>query len=179
MSNAKAGRRGIRCLLAAGTIFVAALAIPAASPASAAERTFAPDGQFSILFAPKATLNKLGAGNVATQTWIGRDDDIYYAVSESSSNVAFDAPKELASNLANFLAQANATVLKQESRTWPTPHGPVPALRYTFRLPKGEPGKGVFVVSGATLYGAVAVDFATPAREPRLASVVDSLTLLK
>lgn len=178
MHQTKPAARGSRlCALTAGLV-LGASALTMAT-ANAAERTFMPDGQFSILFAPEAKTNKIGAGNVATQTWTGRDDNIYYGVTESTSNVAFDAPKELASNFDNFIAQVHATVIKQERRTWPTPHGPAPALRYEFRLPQGQVGKGMFVVRGDTVYGAVAVDYTQPAREQRLTAVVDSLTLLK
>ncbi len=76
-----------------------------------------PDSQFSILFAPEAKTNKIGAGNVATQTWIGRDDNMYYAVTESTSNVAFDAPKELASNFDASSRRAGRSVDKRWPRT--------------------------------------------------------------
>jgi hypothetical protein len=55
----------------------------------------------------------------------------------------------------------------------------VPALRFEFRLPNGQTGQGVFVVKGDTVFGAVAVDYTSPAREERLSAVVDSLRLLK
>jgi len=164
-------------VLAAGAILgTAMLTMPSLA---AAERTFMPDGQFSILFAPEATAHQTSAGNVVTQTWNGRDDDIYYGVSQSSSSVPFDAPKELATNFTNFIAQVHGAVIKQERKTWPGPRGPVPALRFDFRLPKGQMGKGVFIVKGDTVFGAVAVDYTSPAREERLSAVVDSLRLLK
>jgi hypothetical protein len=176
MDESKIGRPSRLCALAAGVILGAALTM---TSVDAAERTFMPDGQFSILFAAKATANKTNAGNVATQTWTGREDDIYYGVSQSNSSVPFDAPKELATNFTNFIAEVHGTVIKEEHRTWPAPGGPVPALRFEFKLPKGQTGKGVFVVKGGTVFGAVAVDYTSPARGERLSAVVDSLRLLK
>ncbi len=171
MTKGNPARRALLAL-AAGAALGAALVT---MPASATERTFKPDGQFSILFAPKATVKDLSGGNIATRTWTGRDDDIYYGVSQSTSNTTFDAPKELAANFTNFIAQVHAKVLKQERKPWQTSHGPVPALLYAFTLPSGKTGQGVFVVSGNTIYGAVAVDYKTPAREDRLSAVVNSL----
>lgn len=163
--------------LGAGVILGAAtLTMP---PVAAAERTFMPDGRFSILFASEATVRRTDAGNIVTQTWMGKDDNIYYGVTQSSSNVALDAPKELATNFTNFIAQVHASVVKQERRSWPAPQGSVPALRFEFRLPKGQVGEGIFVVKGDTVFGAVAVDYTSPAREERLSAVVDSLELLK
>jgi hypothetical protein len=177
MSKNRTGRTICLYALGAGAILGAAtLAMPSAA---AAERTFMPDDRFSILFASEATVRKTSAGNVVTQTWTGRDDNIYYGVSQSGSSVPFDAPKELATNFTNFIAQVHGSVIKQESRTWPAPHGPVPALRFEFRLPNGQIGKGVFVVKGDTVFGAVAVDYTSPARDERLSAVVDSLRLLK
>jgi hypothetical protein len=177
MNKNRIGRSTCLYALAAGVILgVATLTMPSFA---AGERTFAPDGQFSILFAAKATARKTSAGNVVTQTWTGRDDDIYYGVSQSKSSVPFDAPKELATNFTNFIAQVHGSIIKQERRPWPAPSGSVPALRFEFRLPKGQIGKGVFVVKGGTVFGAVAVDYTSPARDKRLSAVVDSLTLLK
>lgn len=177
MNKGRIDRTSGRYVLAAGVILAAAmLTMPSLA---AAERTFMPDGQFSILFAPQATAHKTSAGNIVTQTWSGRDDNIYYGVSQSSSSVPFDAPKELATNFTNFIAQVHGSVIKQEHRSWPTPHGPVPALSFEFRLPKGQIGKGVFVVKGGTVFGAVAVDYTSPARDKRLSAVVNSLRLLK
>jgi hypothetical protein len=177
MNKNRIGRTICLCALAVGVILgFTELTMPSLS---AAERTFVPDDQFSILFAPKATTKKTNAGNVITQTWTGRDDDIYYGVSQSSSSVPFDAPKELATNFTNFIAEVHGTIIKQERRTWPAPRGPVPALRFEFKLPKGQMGKGVFVVRDDTVFGAVAVDYTSPAREERLSAVVDSLRLLK
>ena len=177
MNKGRIGCTSCLCALAAVVIFGAtALTMPSLA---AAERTFMPDGKFSILFAPEATIRKTNAGNIVTQTWTGRYDNIYYGVSQSSSSVPFDAPKELATNFTNFIAEVHGSIIKQERRTWPAPRGPVPALRFEFRLPKGQIGKGVFVVKGGTVFGAVAVDYASPARDERLSAVVDSLKLLK
>ncbi|MEJ2375530.1 MAG: hypothetical protein P8Y71_08930 [Pseudolabrys sp.] len=177
MNKKTIGRSPGLYVLAAGVILgVVALTTPSLA---AGERTFAPDGQFSILFAAKATARKTSAGNVVTQTWTGKGDNIYYGVSQSSSSVPLDPPKELATNFTNFIAEVRGHIIKQERRSWPAPNGPVPALRFEFRLPKGQIGKGVFVVKGGTVFGAVAVDYTSPAREKRLSAVVDSLTLLK
>jgi hypothetical protein len=177
MNNNKAKRTSRHYALAASVVLgIAALTMPSLA---AGERTFAPDDQFSILFASKVTTKKANAGNVITQTWNGREDNIYYGASQSSSSVPFDAPKELATNFTNFIAEVHATVIKEERRTWPAPRGPVPALRFEFKLPKGQIGKGVFVVRGDTVFGAVAVDYTSPARDARLSAVVDSLRLLK
>ncbi len=162
------------CLYAVAVILGAgAQTMPSAT---GAERPFMPDGQFSILFAPEATARTTSAGNIVTQTWSGRDDNIYYGVSQSGSSVPFDAPKELVTNFTNFIAEVHGSVIKQERRTWPAPSGPVPALRFEFRLPNGQIGKGVFVVKGDTVFGAVAVDYTSPAREERLGAVVASRT---
>ena len=177
MNKRRIGRTSALHLLAAGAILGAAmLTMP---PVTAAERTFTPNGRFSNLFAPHVTGQKTNAGNIVTQTWNGRDDNIYYGVSQSSSSVTFDAPKELATNFINFIAEVHGSVLKEEHRNWPGPQGPLPALRFDFRLPKGQIGKGVFVVKGDTVFGAVAVDYNSPARGPRLSNVVDSLKLMK
>jgi len=177
MNKGRIARSSRLYVLAAGAILgTAMLTMPSLA---AAERTFMPDGQFSILFAPEATAHQTSAGNVVTLPWNGMDDDIYYGVSQSSSSVPFDAPKELATNFTNFIAQVHGAVIKQERKTWPGPRGPVPALRFDFRLPKGQMGKGVFIVKGDTVLGAVAVDYTSPAREERLSAVVDSLRLLK
>ena len=88
---------------------------------AAVERTFMPDDQFSILFAPQATTGKTDAGNVVTPTWTGKNDNIYYGVTQSGIRVPFDAPKELATNFTSFSAEVPGSVIKQERRTWPAP----------------------------------------------------------
>jgi hypothetical protein len=154
---------------------LAPLAAGASPPGSV---TFAPPGEgFSITFAPNPQPSPGNTQNgCRTAAWVSRDANYVYLAAHTACDHDITAAS-LGGDLNDFVQGTHATVLDQATGSWPAPDGKAISLRFTFRLPDGRAGAGVFVADGANGFGADAVGHSV-SDVPETTGVVATLTIL-
>ncbi|MGH7025234.1 MAG: hypothetical protein ACREEB_16825 [Caulobacteraceae bacterium] len=140
---------------------------------------FAPAGQhFTIPIPPNPAETDSTAYGNSLRTWTVTDGDFLYIVTHAVSGGAAFTENQLAGDMNDFIKATNATLLGEQSISWPSPSGAARALRFSFRLPNGLVGKGVFVVDGQLGYGDAIIDRHQGSQSPFLDQYVSSLTIL-
>jgi hypothetical protein len=137
-----------------------------------------PNQHFSIQLPPNPVESDTTMGDNLLHTWVVRAPDYIYAVSRAISGGAPYQPSEVDADLSSFLTATKATVLSQAKQTWPSPDGPVPSLRFSFRMPDGRLGEGVFVVDGTNGFGAAIIKGTVGPESAEMFQFVNSLTVL-
>src|ERR1700678_2257213 len=107
-----------------------------------------PDQHFSIQLPPNPVETDTTTNGNLLHTWILRAPDYSYAVIRAISGAGPFQASQLDADLNDFLTGTKATLLSRANPTWPSPDGSVPALRFSFRMPDGRLGEGVFIFDG-------------------------------
>jgi hypothetical protein len=150
---------------------------PSASAQSAA---FAPPGQHFSIPMPGAPKEQGSTAGDGLRQWVLDDGNFVYFVNHQTSKNGAPYPEsDLTSNLNDFIKGVNATTLNLETIKWASPSGHAKALRFSFRLPNGLFGKGIFVIDGPEGFGAAIVDRRQgSSQSPILDQFPNSLTIL-
>jgi hypothetical protein len=161
---------------------VLALALCAgfATGACARQAAFAPpDQHFSIPFPPNAAETDSSPMGNPIRQWKATDGNFVYLVGHViSANGSDFRESQLVGDLNDFISGTKATLLSEESLSWPSPSGRAKALRCSFKMPNGLFGKGVMVFDGPLGYSAFIIDRHTGSQSRYMDQYIQALTIL-
>jgi hypothetical protein len=167
----------------ARTVLGCALALLApAAPAFAGIGPLAPPGEgFRIAFPLNPTAQDSSSAAGTVRQWNARDGGFAFLVTHVASRDPKAkplGPDGLAADLTAFLNATGATLIDKKSMPWPEPGGHHQALKFAFRMPKGDLGMGVFVLAGIGEYSAEVVNFNSSDEAKAMDAFVTSLEIL-
>jgi hypothetical protein len=160
-------------------LIASCVALGVSSSALAEYPALTPPGQhFTIPFPPNAPESVTTANGNALHRWTVSDASFAYLAIH-----AFDANQTStgatpAGELADFIKGSNATILDQETTSWPAPDGRATAVLFHFRMPNGLVGRGVYVIDYPNGYTALIIDRHPGSDSPYMSQFVNSLTIL-
>jgi hypothetical protein len=137
-----------------------------------------PDQHFSIQLPPNPVENDTTTNGNLLHTWILRAPDYVYVVSRAISGAGPFKAAQFETDLSDFVTATKATVLSRANQTWPSPDGTAAALRFSFRMPDGRLGEGVFVFDGTNGFGAAIIEGTVGPERADMLQFVNSLTIL-
>lgn len=166
-------RRWALLLLALSMVFLA-------PPAFAALATFAPAGEhLSVLAPPNPTEKDTEAAGTKIREWTAEDDGFFYLLQHGvHPGTTFQAP-QLDADMKDFVSGTNCTVTSQQTATVPGPDGNLLALRFSFKMPNGAPGEGLWTIMGDEAFGAIILDMTKAGRQGPMDAFVNSLRIVK
>ena len=163
-----------------GAFAVLAITLANACGAYADTVRFAPAGQeFSIQFPPDPQLTTSSTDGEILLMWQAKDNGFLYLAIHSTNPAPYDPVGEPAKDVENFVKETQATVTEQHRVNWPTPSGSASGLMYSFRMPNGMLGQGLYTVIGNRGFSAGIIDMTDAGRQSAMAAFINSLTILK
>jgi hypothetical protein len=161
-------------------LFMTFGAVLIASAALAAVTTFAPPGEhLSVQAPPNPTQKDTDANGTKIREWSVTDDGFFYLVQHGVHPGAVFQPAQLDADLKDFTTATNASVTAQQTTTVPGPDGNLPALRFSFKMPSGTSGEGVWTIMGDEAFGALILDTTKAGRQGPMDAFLDSLRIVK
>jgi hypothetical protein len=162
------------------SLFVACGIALIASAALAALTTFAPPGEhLSVLAPPNPTPKDTDAHGTTIREWSATDDGFFYLVQHGVHPGEVFQPAQLDADLKDFTNATNASVTAQQTTTVPGPDGNLPALRFSFKMPNGTSGEGLWTIMGDEAFGALVLDTTKAGRQGPMDAFLDSLRIVK
>jgi hypothetical protein len=137
-----------------------------------------PDQHFSIQLPPNPVESDTTTNGNLLHTWVVRAPDYVYVVIRAISGAGPFQASQLDADLSDFLTVTKATLLSRANQTWPSPDGSAQALRFSFRVPDGRLGEGVFVFDGTNGFGAAIIEGTLGPESTEMLQFVNSLTIL-
>jgi hypothetical protein len=175
-ATGRSGRR-YRC---AASLFAACGIVLLASAALAALTTFAPPGEHLSVLAPSNPTQKdTDAHGTTIREWSATDDGFFYLVQHGVHPGEVFQPAQLDADLKDFTSATNSSVTAQQTTTVPGPDGNLPALRFSFKMPSGAPGEGLWTIMGDEAFGAIILDMTKAGRQGPMDAFLDSLRIVK
>jgi hypothetical protein len=162
------------------SLFIA-LAIAWLAPAAlAAVATFAPPGEhLSVQLPPNPDQKDTEAEGTKVREWTATDDGLFYLVQHGVHQGAVFQASQMQVDLNEFVSSTKCTVSNQQNATVPGPDGPLPALRFSFKMPSGASGEGLWTIMGDEAFGALILDQSKAGRQQPMDAFISSLRITK
>jgi hypothetical protein len=161
--------------------FLAAFVLSAnAQTASAIVVTFAPPGEhLSVQLPANPDQKDTEAQGTKVREWTATDNGFFYLVQHGVHTGAVFEASQMQTNLNQFVSATKCTVSSQQTSTVPGPDGPLPALRFSFKMPNGAPGEGLWTIMGDEAFGALILDQSKAGRQQQMDAFIASLRIIK
>jgi hypothetical protein len=169
-----------RALPLLGALF-AALAVASLGAAALADIvTFAPAGEhLSVQLPANPDRKDTESEGTKIREWTATDNGFFYLVQHGVHPGAVFAPSQMQADLNDFVTSTKCTVSTQQNATVPGPDGPLPALRFSFKMPSGAPGEGLWTIMGDEAFGALILDQSKAGRQQQMDAFIVSLRVTK
>ena len=160
---------------------LAALAVAWLGPAALADVvTFTPAGEhLSVQLPANPDQKDTEADGTKVHQWTATDGGFFYLVQHGVHPGAVFQPSQMQTNLNDFVSGTKCTVSTQQTTTVPGPDGPLPALRFAFKMPSGAPGEGLWTIMGDEAFGALILDQSKAGRQQQMDAFIASLRITK
>jgi len=150
-----------------------------ASAAFANVATFAPAGEhLSVQMPPNPAQKDTEVAGTKIREWTATDSGFFYLVQHGVHAGTVFQPAQLDADLKDFVSGTKCTVTAQQRTTAPGPNGPLPALRFSFKMPNGAPGEGLWTITGDKAFGAIVLAQTKAGRRQPMASFINSLRIV-
>lgn len=151
-----------------------------ASAALADPVTFVPPGEhLSIQLPANPERKDITSEGTKIHEWTATDNAFFYLVQHGVHPGAVFQPSQMQADLQDFISGTKSTMSAQQTSTVPGPDGPLPALRFSFTMPNGVLGKGVWVIMGDEAFGAFILDQSKSGRQQAMDAFITSLRITR
>jgi hypothetical protein len=142
--------------------------------------TFAPtDEHLSVQLPANPDQKDTEADGTKVREWTATDDGFFYLVQHGVHPGAVFQSSQMQADLRDFVSATKCTVLTQQTATVPGPDGPLPGLRFSFKMPSGAPGEGLWTIKGDEAFGALILDQSKAGRQQQMDAFIASLRITK
>lgn len=142
--------------------------------------TFAPAGEhLSVALPANPDQKDTDSDGTKVREWTATDNGFFYLVQHGVHPGAVFQSSQMQVNLNDFVSDAKCTLSSQQSATVPGPDGPLPALRFSFKMPGGAPGEGLWTIMGDEAFGAIILDQSKAGRQQQMDAFIASLRITK